>query len=103
MLRDSSENTTSPEDFVASGNTPSPAPKDAQQKRPGKPIRNFQDLRTMSMTKNERTSAAIPHQGIRILNRSVRFSLPRGNDVKKKKPSGNRVFTEKQSWNRVSN
>ena len=33
--------------------------------------------------KNERTSAAVPHQGIRILSRSVRFSLPRGNKVNK--------------------
>jgi hypothetical protein len=63
MLRDSSENTTSPEDFVASGNTPSPAPKDAQQKRPGKPIRNFQDLRTMSMTKKRENIGGNPTSG----------------------------------------
>ena len=38
----------------------------------------------MSMTKNERTQAAIPHQGIRILSCRAQFSLPRGNKVKKK-------------------
>ena len=38
----------------------------------------------MSMTKNERTRPAIPHQGIRILSCGVRFSLPRGMDVKNK-------------------
>jgi hypothetical protein len=47
-------------------------------------MQNFQDLRAMSMTKNESTQAAIPHQGIRILSCRVQFSLPRGMDVQKK-------------------
>jgi hypothetical protein len=44
----------------------------------GRPLRNFQDLRVMSMTKNQKTQAAIPHQDIRILNCLARFSSPRG-------------------------
>jgi hypothetical protein len=42
----------------------------------GKPMRKFQDLRAMSMTNNERTRSAIPHQSIRILSCPCRFFSP---------------------------
>jgi len=42
--------------------------------QPGK----FQDLRAMSMTKNKRSQAAIPHQDMRNLSCPAWFSLPRG-------------------------
>ena len=38
----------------------------------------FQDLRAMSMTKNEKGQAAIPHQDIRNLSCRAWLSLPRG-------------------------
>jgi hypothetical protein len=39
---------------------------------------NFQDLRAMSMTKNERAQAAIPHQDTRNLSCRAWVSSPRG-------------------------
>jgi hypothetical protein len=47
---------------------------------------SFQDLRAMSMTKNERIRAAIPHQGTRILSSHARFFLPWGNRLSKQNP-----------------
>lgn len=41
--------------------------------------RKFQDLRAMSMTRNERTQVAILHQNIRILSSRSLFSSPRRN------------------------
>jgi hypothetical protein len=38
----------------------------------------------MSMTKNERTQAAIPHQDMRNLSCRARFSSPRGTAVENK-------------------
>ena len=43
--------------------------------------RSFQDLRAMSMTKDERTWVAIPHKGKRDLSCRTRFSSPRGTAV----------------------
>src|ERR1035437_6554634 len=45
--------------------------------------RKFRDLRAMSMTKNERIRAAIPHQGTRTLSSYARFFLPRGDKMLK--------------------
>jgi hypothetical protein len=42
---------------------PITSPQDAQQKRPGKPIRNFQGLRTMSMTKKRENIGGNPTSG----------------------------------------
>jgi hypothetical protein len=50
----------------------------------GKPGREFQDLRAMSMTKNERAKAAIPHQDMRNLSCPAWFSSPRGTTDTKK-------------------
>jgi hypothetical protein len=46
--------------------------------------RLFQDLRAMSMTKNERARAAIPHQDRRNLSCHAWFSSPRGTTMKNK-------------------
>ena len=83
-LRDSSENAPSPEHFVAFRRYPITSPKDAQQRRPGRPMRNFQDLRVMSMTKTRECRRQSPNQGTRILSCGIWFSLPRGNEVNKK-------------------
>jgi hypothetical protein len=42
----------------------------------GKSVRNFQDLRAMSMTTNKRTRTAIPHQNIRNLSCCSGFYSP---------------------------
>jgi hypothetical protein len=48
--------------------------KDAEDK----PVKKFQDLRAVVMTKNKRAQAAIPHQGRRNLSCLAWFSSPRG-------------------------
>lgn len=47
------------------------------------PEREFQILRADIMTKNERSQAAIPHQGMRILSCVAWFFSPRGTAVTK--------------------
>jgi hypothetical protein len=49
----------------------------AEASRDGQPPK-FQNLRAMSMTKNERIPAAIPHQGARTLSSCIRYFLTRG-------------------------
>lgn len=53
-----------------------------------KPVRIFQTLRTISMTKNERRQAAIPHQDTRNLSSPAWFSSPPRNNSFKKLLSG---------------
>jgi hypothetical protein len=57
-------------------NRPAEASRDCQPPK-------FQNLRAMSMTKNERIPEAIPHQGTRTLNSFTRFFLTRGNKTLK--------------------
>jgi hypothetical protein len=54
----------------------------AEASRDGQPPK-FQNLRAMSMTKNERIPAAIPHQGARTLSSCIRYFLTRGNKTLK--------------------
>ena len=49
-----------------------------------KPVRIFQTLRAISMTKNERRQAGIPHQDTRNLSSPAWFSSPRGTTEIKK-------------------
>jgi hypothetical protein len=82
ILSLSTVNEQLPEDEIISGLL-HPTPKhSAEVYRNGQPPK-FQDLRAMSMTKNERIRAAIPHQGERTLNSHARFFLPRGNKMLK--------------------
>jgi hypothetical protein len=54
-------------------------------------MRIFQNLRAMSMTKNERRQAAIPHQDTRNLSSPAWFSSPRRKTVSKR---NRRVMSE---------
>src|ERR1035438_2746660 len=54
----------------------------AKASRDGQPPK-FQNLRAMSMTKNERIPEAIPHQGTRTLNSHTRFFPTRGYETLK--------------------
>ena len=56
--------------------------------------RKFQDLRAMSMTKNKRAKAAIPHQDMRILSCPAWFSSPRGTTATKKSAGRRREYGE---------
>jgi len=56
------------------------ARKDAEDK----PVKEFQDLRAVVMTKNKRAQAAIPHQDRRNLSCLAWFSSPRGTTGTKK-------------------
>jgi hypothetical protein len=58
-----------------------PAPKRSAEASGEGEGPKFQDLRAMSMTRNERIRLAIPHQGTRPLSSIGRFFLPRGNKI----------------------
>ena len=76
-----------------------PAPKRSAEASGEGQRRKFQDLRAISMTRNERIRAAIPHQGTRTLSSLARFFLPRGDKMIKQSPSGKNGNTENSSWN----
>ena len=68
-----------------------------------KPVRIFQTLRAISMTKNERRQAAIPHQDTRNLNSPAWFSSPRGITASKNYCRVGFETTEISSWNCACN
>jgi hypothetical protein len=78
----SAANEQLPGDEIVSGFLLPTPRRSAEASRDGQPSK-FQDLRAMSMTKNERIRAAIPHQGERTLSSHARFFLPRGNKMLK--------------------
>ena len=68
-----------------------------------KPVRIFQTLRAISMTRNERRQAAIPHQDTRNLSSPAWFSSPRGITASKNYCRVGFETTEISSWNCACN